>query len=157
MNAALQEKEDSIRSIVDASSDALKIEHDAEMKSSTENATRAIRAEFEAKFGGELSREKADFAKDLEEKVKFAEGMTVRLETLESALKVSRAFESGSQQAHRLSALALALATKLETSRGAAEELAALKVRDDRFSRKCLLMTLCAGPSQRNLYENQLL
>jgi len=50
-----------------------------------------------------------------------------RLKEAEHLMEISRNFESGSQRAHRVSAAALALAEKMETSLGAEVEVAALK------------------------------
>lgn len=127
-NAALQAKEDGIQSVVSAAAEAQKVEHDAELQSASERIDREVRAKYEAEFGKEMADAKAAFARDSEEKLSVVEKLSKNLKALEGALEVSRTFESGSQKAHRLSAAALALAGRMEAGRGAAEELAALKM-----------------------------
>eukprot|EP00566_Odontella_aurita_P008520 CAMPEP_0113599574 /NCGR_PEP_ID=MMETSP0015_2-20120614/42223_1 /TAXON_ID=2838 /ORGANISM="Odontella" /LENGTH=670 /DNA_ID=CAMNT_0000507727 /DNA_START=24 /DNA_END=2036 /DNA_ORIENTATION=+ /assembly_acc=CAM_ASM_000160 len=127
-NAALQAKEDAIQSVVSAATEAQQVEHGAELQSASERIDRELRAKYEAEVGKGLADAKAAFARETEEKLSVVERLSEKLRALEGALEVSRSFESGSQKAHRLSAAALALAGKMEAGKGAAEELAALKM-----------------------------
>lgn len=126
-NSALQAKDQTIQSVINAASEAQKQESDAELNSATERIERETKAKFEADFGTKLASEKAKFAQELEAKVSAMEEMADRLKKMELALDVSRTFESGSRDAHRVSAAGLAFATVAETSKGAIEELASLK------------------------------
>ena len=127
-NAAIQAKDESIQSVINAAAEAQKMEQEAEIKSTTERIERETKAKFEAEFATSSAEEKAKFAAEMESKVAAMEQMADRLKKMEQALEVSRSFESGSMAAHRVSAAGLAFATKAESSKSAAEELAALKV-----------------------------
>lgn len=126
-NADVQAKEDSIQSVVQAAGEAMEIEHKAELESTAERVQREYDAKYHTEYRTKLAEEKAEFAKELENKMSIIEELSQLLSKMESALQVSKSFESGSQIAHKMSAAALALAEKLETSKGAAVELAALQ------------------------------
>lgn len=126
-NEALQSKEASIESVVNAAASAQKAEYEAALKSTKDSLEREIGAKHEAEFGAKLAESKNSYIKDLEEKLAVIMDLSSRMEQAEQNLQISRNFESGSQKAHRVSAAALALAEKMETSKGATEEFAALK------------------------------
>eukprot|EP00978_Attheya_sp_CCMP212_P014977 scaffold38427_cov52-Attheya_sp.AAC.8 len=126
-NAAVQAKEDSIQSVVQDAGEAMEIEHKAELESTAERVQREYDAKYHTEYRTKLAQEKAEFGKELEKKVSIIKELSQLLSEMESALQVSKSFESGSQIAHKMSAAALALAEKLETSKGAAVELAALQ------------------------------
>jgi hypothetical protein len=88
--------------------------------------------EFNVKYEKEYMAKLEDFkqqtVKEMERKVQAMESLTKKLKDLEDALSSSQTYHEGSLQAHRLSAAALALAEKMETNKGAAAELNALKV-----------------------------
>ncbi len=126
-NEAIDAKEKTIESVMEAAASAQQAEHEAAMKSAEERLNRELNAHYESKFGNQLSEAKAQFAEELEKKLSAIEKLTERLVKNEENLQISRNFESGSQRAHRISAAALALAEKMETSRGAMEEFVALK------------------------------
>eukprot|EP00559_Dactyliosolen_fragilissimus_P006348 CAMPEP_0184856316 /NCGR_PEP_ID=MMETSP0580-20130426/1510_1 /TAXON_ID=1118495 /ORGANISM="Dactyliosolen fragilissimus" /LENGTH=668 /DNA_ID=CAMNT_0027351291 /DNA_START=215 /DNA_END=2221 /DNA_ORIENTATION=+ len=126
-NAIIQSKEQSIQSVVEDAAKAQTAEHEAELKDMRDRFQREIGAKHESEFGAKLAEEKASFLKELEQKVNTIEELVGRLQKVEQLLKISKDFESGSQRAHRVSASVLALASKLETSDGAAEEFSSLK------------------------------
>eukprot|EP00584_Thalassiosira_punctigera_P001672 CAMPEP_0172538634 /NCGR_PEP_ID=MMETSP1067-20121228/9990_1 /TAXON_ID=265564 ORGANISM="Thalassiosira punctigera, Strain Tpunct2005C2" /NCGR_SAMPLE_ID=MMETSP1067 /ASSEMBLY_ACC=CAM_ASM_000444 /LENGTH=652 /DNA_ID=CAMNT_0013324175 /DNA_START=129 /DNA_END=2087 /DNA_ORIENTATION=- len=126
-NAALAAKEESVQGLLKATSDA----REQEMKEVLEAEARRIADELElqhqTQLQNELARMKQSHAKELEAHVATMEGLKDKLSLLEGRLEVSRNYESGSRRAHLVSAAALALASKLEGSEGAAVELAALR------------------------------
>lgn len=126
-NAALAAKEESIQSLLKATSDA----REQEMKDILTEETKRISSELELQYQTQLQNELASMkqghAKELEGHVATMTGLQQKLGMLESRLEISRNYESGSKRTHRVSAAALALANKLEEGEGAAVELAALK------------------------------
>lgn len=126
-NEAIDAKEKTVESIINAAASAQKAEHEATMKSTEERLDRELNAKYESDFGNQLAEAKAQFTNELQAKITAIEKLTERLTKNEENLQISRNFESGSQRAHRISAAALALAEKMETSKGAMEEFVALK------------------------------
>lgn len=126
-NNAIDAMDKAIESVIDAATSAQQAEHDAALKSTEERLERELNAKYEADFGNKLAKAKAEFINELQEKISTIEKLSQRLEKNEQNLEISRNFESGSQRAHRVSAAALVLAEKMETSKGAMEEFAALK------------------------------
>lgn len=126
-NDAIEAKEKTMESIIDAATSAQQAEHEAALKSTEERLERELSAKYEAEFGQKLAEAKSEFVKELEEKLTTIEKLLQRVEKNEQNLEISRNFESGSQRAHRVSAAALALAEKMETSKGAMVEFVALK------------------------------
>jgi hypothetical protein len=124
---ALGEKERAIESVVNAAASAQQAGYEAALKGNTEQLQTTLSAHYEADFGTKLAEEKASMIADMEKAVATIDDLSKRLQQAEQNLTISRNFESSSQRAHRVSAAALALAQKMETSLGAAEELAALK------------------------------
>lgn len=127
-NNAIDARDKAIESVIDAATSAQQVEHDAALQSTEERLERELSAKYEAEFGQKLAEAKAEFINELEAKISSIEKLSQRLEQNEQNLETSRNFESGSQRAHRVSAAALALAEKMETSKGAMEEFVALKV-----------------------------
>ena len=126
-NAALQAKEDSIANLLRATADAREKETQDILSNETRRITGELELEYTTKLQNELARMKQAYASDLEKHGSVMETLKSKLELLSSRLEVSRNYESGSKRAHRVSAAALALASKLEVGEGAAVELAALK------------------------------
>jgi hypothetical protein len=126
-NDAIDARDKSIESVINAAADAQQAEHEAALKSTEERLERELNAKYESEFGHKLAETKAQFTTELEEKLNTIKQLTDRLQTIEQNLEISRNFESGSQRAHRVSAAALALSEKMETSKGALEEYVALK------------------------------
>jgi len=127
-NAKIQAKEESFQAIIDAAAETQKAANEATMKSTTDRLQREISAKAEAEFATKLAEEKAVFAQELEQKAAAVKNIVGKMKKVEDLMKIRRNFEDGSQRAHRVSAAALAFAEKMETSKSAAEELAALKV-----------------------------
>lgn len=126
-NEALEAQEKSIESVVNAAANAQKAEFEAAIKEAAERFDREYSVKYESEFGNKLAEEKAAYIADLEQKVSIIEELSSRLKQAEQSLQISRNFETGSQRAHRVSAAAMALAEKMESSDSAAEEFAALK------------------------------
>ena len=124
---ALQAKEKSIESVVNAAASAQQAEYEAALKSNTEILQTQLSAQYEADFGQKLAEEKSSMISEMEKAIATIDDLSKRLTQTDQNLTISRNFESSSQRAHRVSAAALALAEKMETSMGAAEELAALR------------------------------
>ena len=127
-NALLQEKEAGINAVVNATRESLEMEHETNLASTKEVLEAQLSAKYEAEFAQKLAEEKQKFSQDLQQKVDMMEQLSRKLEAMESALSVSRSFSDGSLKAHRVSAAALALADKLETSKSAMDEVVALMV-----------------------------
>jgi len=126
-NAALQAKEDSIANLLRATSEAREKEAQDVLNSETQRVTEELELEYTSKLQNELAKIKKAYAADLEKHGSVMEVLQSQLELLSSRLEVSQSYESGSKHAHRVSAAALALASKLEVGEGAAVEIAALK------------------------------
>ena len=126
-NAALQAKEDSIANLLRATTEAREKETQDIVLNETRRITDELELEYTSKLQNELARMKQAYASDLEKHASVMELLQGKLELLSSRLEVSQNYESGSKRAHRVSAAALALASKLEVGEGAAVEIAALK------------------------------
>lgn len=125
--AALEEKDASLQAVVER---YLKVQEEQflEEKSEFEQKTEEqISAKYEELYGKSVAEAKDQLSGKLDQKVKQLEELSRKLAELEIALKTSKDFQSGSVQAHRMSAAALALVDRLETSKPAAAEVAALK------------------------------
>ncbi|KAL7495199.1 hypothetical protein ACHAWT_003674 [Skeletonema menzelii] len=126
-NAALQAKEDSIANLLRATSEARAKETQDVLSQERKRITDELGLEYTSKLQNELAKMKQAYATDLENHASVMEQLQGKLEMLSSRLEVSQSYESGSKRAHRVSAAALALASKLEVGEGAAVEIAALK------------------------------
>jgi len=126
-NAALQAKEDSIANLLRATTEAREKETQDIVLNETRRITDELELEYTSKLQNELAKMKQAYASDLEKHASVMELLQGKLELLSSRLEVSQNYESGSKRAHRVSAAALALASKLEVGEGAAVEIAALK------------------------------
>jgi hypothetical protein len=127
-NAALAHKEAGIQAVVTATQESLAAEHDANLNSQKEFLETELNAKYEVEYATKLTEEKQRFVDELEKKVAMLESQAAKLEEMEQALSVSRSFTDGSVKAHRVSAAALALAQKLESSQGASPQVGALEV-----------------------------
>lgn len=125
--SALQEKDATIQGVINKALEAQRHEHEAEKKIFEERTTVSTRTNMEHWYNEQLTEYKKSVAQELEQKVKTLEELSKQLKLLESALAASQTSKKGSLQAHRLSAAALALSEKLETSQSAGKEFKALK------------------------------
>lgn len=125
-NAALQQKDGQIKAIVDATTDSMASEHQAQLQSLQERLDTQLAAKHEVEYSRDIAAEKKKFIAGLESKASAIQNLAQTLAELESALSSSRAFSVDSLQAHRLSAAALTLSEKLGTNKGASKELQAL-------------------------------
>jgi hypothetical protein len=128
-NAALQQKDAGIEAVIAATKNSLELEHEANLSSQKELLDAELSANYEIKYRNDLTAAKQQYLNDLESKLSTIQDLSKKLEEMEKVLNVSRSFTDGSVKAHRLSAAALSLAQKLETSLGAQPEVAALQVR----------------------------
>ena len=127
-NTLLQQKEEATQKIVEKVIGAAEADYEAQLTAAKERLEKEIGAKFEKEFGNELKKAKTEYANELNAKVAALQDLASKVQNLQSALNVSRTFEAGSLVAHKVSAAAMALAEKLETSQGAAVALSALEV-----------------------------
>jgi hypothetical protein len=125
---AIQEKDTAIKHLLGTALEAQKNEHEEDKKAFQQATAAEIQAAVEGDYSQKMEEYKAKAASDLEKKVATLEALASKIDQLEKALEASLTTQQGSFRAHRLSAAALALAEKLETNQGAANELRALKV-----------------------------
>lgn len=144
-NSILQEKENGIQAIVAATKESLETEHKANLASSQELLEKKLDGKYEVEYAKKLANEKQVFLEELEKKVSMMEELSKKLEDMESALNLSRSITAGSVQAHRISAAALALTEKLETSKAAKGEVATLKVRKSGFLNHPILIIISSS------------
>ncbi|KAL3807430.1 hypothetical protein ACHAXA_003959 [Cyclostephanos tholiformis] len=126
-NAALAAKEEGIQGLMKAANDAREKEIEDVLAKETKVVAEKLELDFQQRLQDELASMKQAHAVELDG---YNSKMTIlhdKIEALEGRLEVSRAYESGSKRAHRVSAAALALANKLEAGEAAAVELAALE------------------------------
>lgn len=153
-NSALQQKEASIQAIVAATTESLENEHTTNLSSTKELLETELNAKYEVDFSNKLSEEKQKFTDEMESRVSTIEELSRRLEQMESALTVSRSFTDGSVKAHRVSAAAIALAEKLDTSKGAKAEVGALEVSGLRVWSYVMLLS-CADLCDSNSFVDR--
>lgn len=123
----LKEKEEALQSIIDNS---LKIQeqHYLDEKANFEKLTEEkYNAKYEELYGTSLAKVKEEYTSKMEQKVQKLEALAKTVSDLELALHSSTVYKSGSRQAHRMSAAALALIDKLESSEPAGAAVAALE------------------------------
>lgn len=127
-NAALQEKDAGMEAILTTIKESLEAEHAANLESQKALLQAECSLHYETEYAQKLAELKEKFVTDLESKVRTMEALATKLAEMEQALTTTRSFTDGSVKAHRVSAAALALAEKLETSQGAKAEVGALEV-----------------------------
>lgn len=127
-NAVIQEKDNGAEAVIKSAIESQQAQLNEQLKSERERMEQEFNSHYEQEYAAAIAEKKGEFATELQEKLQAVESLSKTVEQLKSALSVSRSYESGSLKAHRVSAAALALAEKLETSSGAAPELAALEV-----------------------------
>jgi len=133
-NSILQQKDANIQALVKEATDSLQAQYQAAFETVEERVKTEFDANNKKAYLEKLDEQKAKFINDIREKVAKIEQLSEKLQQLESALSVSRSFEKGSLQAHQMSAAALALAEKLETSKAGQEELDALSAAAEKES-----------------------
>jgi hypothetical protein len=125
--AALQDKDAALQSVVDR---YLKVQEQQFVEEKTEfeqKTEEQFSAKYEELFSKSLAEAKEKFASKMEEKVSQLTELSQKLAELDLGLKTSIEFQSGSVQAHRMSAAALALVDRLGTSKPAAAEIMTLQ------------------------------
>jgi hypothetical protein len=128
----LQEKEKTLQSIIDNSLKIQEQQYNAEKVAFENETEESTSAKYEELFGKSIAQAKEGFAKRMEQRVQQMEALSKKLQDLEFALQTSKDFQSGSVQAHRMSAAAASLIDKLESSKPAGAAIDALKaVADD--------------------------
>ncbi len=126
-NAALAAKEEGIQGLMKAASDAREKEMEDALAKETRVIAEGFELDYQQRLQDEIARMKQAHAVELDGYISKMTNLRDKLNELEGRLEVSRAYESGSKMAHRVSAAALALANKLEAGEAAAVELAALE------------------------------
>lgn len=127
MRKALEDKDATIQGVVGAALATQKGEHEEEMRTFEEVIAVEIKTNLESEYSSKLADVIEQSTNDLEAKADAIKSLTEKLSQLETALEASQSRKEGSDKAHRLSAAALALSEKLETSQNAESELNALK------------------------------
>lgn len=128
MRAAMQEKDASIQNVLEQALAVQKEEHEADLKAFEEITTAEIKGQLDRDYGAKMTEYTEQVAAELQTKAATLQALQDKLAHLEAALSASQTAKEGSVRAHRLSAAALALAEKLETSQPAASEVQALKL-----------------------------
>jgi len=124
---AIQEKEQQLQAIVDNSLKIQEQQFNEEKEGFEKKTEEAISAKYEELFGKSLAEVKQNFAQKMEQKAQQVQALAKKLSELEFALQNSKSYQTGSVQAHRMSAAALSLIDKLESSKPAGAAVAALK------------------------------
>ena len=127
-NAKLLEKDGDMKDMVDTAMTKLNEQHEKEKEALLQRTDQELGAKYEKEYTAKLEEIKQKSVNEMERKAQAMEALSKKLKDLEDALSSSQNYHEGSLQAHRLSAAALALAEKMETNKGAAPELNALKV-----------------------------
>eukprot|EP00934_Nitzschia_sp_Nitz4_P006521 Nitzschia sp. Nitz4//scaffold266_size26515//5956//7768//NITZ4_008254-RA/size26515-augustus-gene-0.32-mRNA-1//-1//CDS//3329544859//6511//frame0 len=123
----MHEKELALQAIVDNSLKIQEQQFNEEKADFEKQAEAIIGAKYEEKFAQSVTEAKQAFAQKLQQKVQQIEALTKKLADLEFALHNTKTYQSGSVQAHRMSAAALSLIDKLESSKPAGAAVAALQ------------------------------
>lgn len=127
MQKTIGEKEQALQSIVDNSLKLQEQQFNDEKASFEKSTEEALSAKYEELFGQSLAEAKQSFAAKMEQKVGQIESLTKKLSELEMALQNTKSYQTGSIQAHRMSAAALSLIDILESSKPAGSAIAALQ------------------------------
>lgn len=123
----MHEKEQALQAIVENSLKIQEQQFNDEKSDFQKQTEEAMSAKYEELYGKSLAEAKQAFAQKMEQKVQQIEALAKKLSDLEFALQNTKSFQSGSVQAHRMSAAALSLIDKLESSKPAGAAVAALQ------------------------------
>jgi hypothetical protein len=124
---AIQEKEVALQAIVDNSLQIQEQQFNDEQVGFEKATEEAISAKYEELFGKSTAEAKQNFAQKMEQKVQQIQTLSKQLADLEFALQNTKTYQTGSVQAHRMSAAALSLIDKMESSKPAGAAVAALR------------------------------
>lgn len=124
---AMMEKEAGVQTLLKTALETQQAEHESDKQAYEQLKTAELTAQLENDYSQKLEEYKTKVAQDLQQKVATLTALSEKLATLESALAASKSSHQGSVKAHKLSAAALALSQKLETSLPAGTELVALQ------------------------------
>ncbi len=127
LQQAIQEKEQQLHAIVENSLKIQEQQFNEEKESFEKKSEEAISAKYEEMFGKSMAEAKQNFAQKMEQKAQQVQALAKKLSELEFALQNSKSYQAGSVQAHRMSAAALSLIDKLESSKPAGAAVAALQ------------------------------
>jgi hypothetical protein len=127
MLRALQDKEATIQAVLNSGLEVQKAEHEADMEVFEEVTMAEMRSKLEDEYEMKMVELKENVAQLMEQNAATLAALTDKVSELEVALEASQNNKEGSLRAHRLSAAALALAEKLESSQSAEMELRALR------------------------------
>jgi len=126
--ALLAQKEQEVEKLLEAAKFTLTQEHEAELQAELENWNREYNASLQKEVAKQVAEVKEKYAKELAEKVTMMEDISQKLNYLEKFAEMSRSYEQASRNAHKISAAALALTTKLEsTGKNSVAEINALR------------------------------
>ena len=125
-NQLLQEKEQSISTVIDAATNSLQEEHNAELSSMTDRLTKELSAQYQMEYASQLAGVKENFQEELKDKVEQLEALSQKVLELQNYLTKSRQFEEKSVSAHGVSAAALAMINQCQTNQPVAQQVATL-------------------------------
>ena len=124
---ALQEKDASIQQVIAAALEAKEGELNEEKRLFEETTLNEMKLKFNEEFTTHVEEQKRRFEVELREKVNILLDLRNKVNFLQEELESSKISKEGSSKAHKLSAAALALTGRLETSQSAQAELKSLQ------------------------------
>jgi hypothetical protein len=126
-NKVMEEKEKALQAIVDQSLKIQEQQFQDEKESFEKKTEEAISAKYEELFGKSTAELKQSFSQKMERKVSQIQELSKKMSELEFSLQNTQSYQTGSVQAHRMSAAALSLIDKLESSKPAGAAIQALQ------------------------------
>ena len=126
-NEALRAKEEAVQNLLAGMREGREKEVADSVKMEVEKIRGDLELEYQNQLQNELGALKQLHVGELNKYSESMAKMQSKLAELETSLKISRQYESGSKKVHAVSAAALALANKLENGESVEIEVAALK------------------------------
>jgi hypothetical protein len=124
---AMEEKEKALQGIIDHSLKIQEQQYQDEKESFEKKTEEAISAKYEELFGKNMAELKQSFSQKMEQRVAQIQALSKKMSALEFSLQNTKTYQTGSVQAHRMSAAALSLIDMLESSKPAGAAIQALQ------------------------------
>lgn len=124
---ALDDKDATVQHVLSSALQAQTEELEEEKKAFEHTKTAEIQAKLDEHYSTQLANYKEQVLAELQQKNDTLQSLQDKLQALQQALESSQSSQKGSSRAHRISAAALALSEKLDTSLPAGDELQALQ------------------------------
>lgn len=112
----LQQKDASIQNVLNEAALAQEDEYKKSLESSLNNQKEELTLELEQEYTSSLKTMKEEYITIFEEQLNKISSLKTKIQQLEDITNASKTYELHSQRAHALSAAALALSSKLESS-----------------------------------------